>query len=81
MRLFVYNFMTFVFAVETADRYFGSDADIRWHISVALTVKICVRLICSKSVQQNVLLKSTDDFLYLGGRFFIYLLIHMIMLS
>jgi len=81
MRLFVYNFMTFVFAVETADRYFGSAADIRWHISVALPVKICVRLIFSKSVQQNALLKSTADCSYLGGRFFIYLLIHMIMLS
>jgi hypothetical protein len=78
MRWLVYNFMTSVFAVETVVRYFGSAADIRWHISVALPVKLCVRWICSKSVQQNALLIARDDFSYLGGKFFIYLLIHMI---
>jgi hypothetical protein len=39
VRLLVYNFMTFVFAVETAVTNFGLAADIRWHISVALPVK------------------------------------------
>jgi hypothetical protein len=62
MRWLVYNFMTFVFSVETSVRYFGSAADICWHISVALPVTICVRWICSKSVQQNALLKSTTIF-------------------
>ena len=80
MNLSVHNLMTFVFAVGTAVRYLGSAADICWHISVALPVKICVRWICSKSVQQNALLTSGDDFSHLGGRFFIYLLSHMIML-